>query len=340
MKRASYVLLCILCGVAGTVIGRYAWPDGEVLGGKPSSAARSSNLAATREEKTPERIRGGPRFAALALAMAVRGETGGLPALIEASAHDADALEQLAAIWSKTDPAVFALALANSRAIKGSASEQCAAVLTSMMSRWARRQPDDAWNTAEKFPLPLRRFMLSQVALDCIIKDPKEGLEFVLRHPGIVPGVSSESLNGRRDLVPLIQQLPDSATKFHSLRNALKGVPLNEALAAVPHTPEESNTHVRRSLIRDAAKTSTEEVIAFHQQATGVDRYAAAQAVGDALLIKDPAAAVEWARANLSGEMRSAVIRKAAEDLQSKDPAAAEAARALFPESFKPAAVK
>jgi hypothetical protein len=204
-----------------------------------------------------------------------------------------------------------------------------------MMSRWAKSQPDAAWNAAEKFTGTLRRGVLSELAHERVSQDPKEGLEFLLSHPGIAPSGSATSLEGRRDLVPLIQQLPDGFGKLQSLKDALKGVPLTEALATVGQAPDFSTTNARRGLLRAAAKTSLDEVIAFHQQATGSDRYAAALAVGDALLLKDPAAAIEWARANLSGSVRNGTINTAAKALQSQDPAAAEAARALLPESFK-----
>jgi hypothetical protein len=335
MRRFPYALLCLLCGLAGAALGRFVWVDAESPGRRVPSAVQPPNTSPKGGGKTLGRVRSGPRFTALALAMAARGETGRLAELIEACAHDPEALEQLAAIWSQTDPAAFALALAHSKAIKGSGREECHMVLTGMMSRWARQQPDDAWNAAEKFPPQLRRFMLSQVALDRVAKDPKEGLEFILRHPGIVPAGPTQSLDGRRDLVPLLQQLPDGFARFQCLKSALKGVPIAEALAAVPHSVEESNTYARRALLSEAAKAAVDDVIAFHQQAAGADRYAAAQVVGQVLVTKDPAAAVEWSRANLSGDMRNAIIRKAAENLQSKNPAAAEAARALLPESFR-----
>jgi hypothetical protein len=102
----------------------------------------------------------------------------------------------------------------------------------------------------------------------------------------------------------------------------------------VGHVPEYSNLHARRSIIRTAAKRSVEEVIAFHRTATGADRYAAAHAVGDVLVTKDPAAAVEWAKENMSGAIRNGIIATAAKALKSTDPAAAAAAEALLPEGF------
>ncbi len=90
------------------------------------------------------------------------------------------------------------------------------------------------------------------------------------------------------------------------------------------------------TLLREAATRSLDEVVAFHSTATGPERHAAARAVGDQLLKNDPAAAATWAQEHCSGNLRTSVLKKAAEHLQSKDPAAAAALRALLPESFRP----
>jgi len=136
-------------------------------------------------------------------------------------------------------------------------------------------------------------------------------------------------------MLPLIQRLPDCSQKHSILTSAVKGLPLSEAITAIGAGSDFATTSAKRIIFRSAASKSVEEVIAFHAEATGPDRYAAADGVGAALITKDPAAAVAWAQENLSGFARTNTIQKAAGNLESKDPAAAEAARALLPESYK-----
>ena len=182
------------------------------------------------------------------------------------------------------------------------------------------------------------RHLLQQLALKRVEHDPKAGLEFVLRHPGTALPHFSKKLENGAALLPLIRQLPDSAGKLHIFTRALSGLPVAEAMAALGDPTENSTENARSGILRNAAKLNVEEVIAWHAQATGRSRYIAAQVIGEVLITKDPAAALEWAKEHLSGFSRMNTIKKAAEALSSKDPAAAEAARALLPESFKPIA--
>jgi hypothetical protein len=338
MKAVPFILLSLLCAAGGTVIGHYtqAVPEPNAGDKKPQRAARPGKPSATATEKAFGSERSGPRRAALILEMAARGQSSRLGVLIEACAHDDLALQMLADTWLATDPAAFVRAMAESRLMKGTQRERMAAVLANMMARWGEKDPDAAWQSAESLSGNIRQFNLSQLALSRIERDPQAGLEFVLRNPGTVPFSTNKTLEKRRDLLPLIQQLPDSAAKFHALRNSLKEVPVAEALEAIGHSSEYSSMAARGSVLREAAKKSLEEVVAYHGQATGDNRYAAARAISDALLLKkDPAAAVVWARENLSGSYRTAVIKKAAEMLEKSDPAAAEAARALLPQKYK-----
>lgn len=327
-----YIVVCLTCAAAGVALGYYGIESAEPSAKKLSVGKGHERSAETSGSKPIKSVRSRHQVARAALEMAVRGETGALSELIEACAHDKEALELIAAVWLKKDPAAFARAMAS--ACGSSRRESLAIVLQNMMSSWGKAEPDAAWSAAEKFPGTMRRGVLNQLALDRLSRDPKTGLEFALSHQGILPPVPAGSLNGRRELVPLIQQLPDGAAKFQSLTRALKDVPLTEALTGIGHLPEYSNLHARRSIIRTAAKRSVDEVIAFHRTATGADRYAAAHAVGDVLVTKDPAAAVEWAKENMSGAIRNGIISTAAKALKSTDPAAAAAAEALLPEGF------
>ena len=147
-----------------------------------------------------------------------------------------------------------------------------------------------------------------------------------------------KSEQARREALPVILSLPGSSRKTGLLHQAIKGLPLTEAMQMLNAHPDGITPMARTAVLNTAAKKSVQEVMAYHDTATGAERYSAARAVGDELLKKDPAAAVTWAQENLSGQTRVGIIRKAAGQMEKKDPAGAEAARALLPESLRPAA--
>lgn len=338
MKRFHYAVVCLLCAAAGVGAGRYLWPapvsDAPVIGSSSHRTA-SQKPAGLTTEKALAAVRSGPRRAALMLAMAARGERNKLPALIAACGNDPATLQLLADLWLTIDPAAFVDALAESPAMKGAAREQAAVLLIEVFTRWSETDRDSAWHSAESLHGSLRRFMLGQLAGVLVRRDPRAGLEFILHHPGVAPvseGISSKEAPA---LLDLIQQLPGTATKRHMLVDALKTKPLAEAVTLLGEAGDAVSAIAGRTLLSGAAKKSVEDVIAFHAQALGATRYAAAQSVGRVLITKDPAAAITWAQENLSGFDRSYTIREAAQALQSKDPTAAAAARALLPESFR-----
>lgn len=222
------------------------------------------------------------------------------------------------------------------RLLSGQSRRAGTAVLCELMNRWARRDPDAALQMGASFKGTLRQYLLNQVALASVEENPRSGLEFVLANPGMMPPFFSKDIPGGQELLPLIQRLPESGAKFHLIKNALKGLPLTEAFRAMGGMSGYSTAFARNSLLRERAKTSLHEVIAFHSEASGGARHAAAHAVGDALVKTDPAAAVEWAKANLSGYLRTDTIKAAAKNLLEEDPAAAAAARVLLPENFGP----
>jgi len=147
-----------------------------------------------------------------------------------------------------------------------------------------------------------------------------------------------KELTNGAELLPLIRRLPDCAGKNNLMTKALKTLPFAEAMSALGDVAEYSTAGVRGGILSQAVKKDVEEVIAWHANATGQARNVAAQFIGGALVTKDPAAALEWAKQHLSGSPRTTTIRRAAKALESTDPAAAAAARALLPESFKPKA--
>jgi len=168
------------------LIGHYTQAVPELNAGnrKAQGAARS----ATPPAKLPERAFGseksGPRRAALILEMAARGQSSRLGVLIEACAHDDLNLKMLADTWLMTDPAAFVRAMADSRLMKGTQRERMAAVLADMISRWGRKDPDAAWESAANLTGGVRQHNLGQLVLYFIERDPQKGLEFVLAHPG------------------------------------------------------------------------------------------------------------------------------------------------------------
>ena len=337
MKRLAFLLLCLLCAAGGLALGRYAWAapvdDAPVL--RPSATAHPARKSPAPDIKASlAALRSGPRRAALLLSLAARGDRSQLPALIEACAHDANALQLLAACWMHADPAAFAKALAASKAMQGVHREQCAEALRRVLAGWGKKSPDEAWRGAEALPGTLRRMGLSALAEQRIKTDARAGLEFLKAHPEVIPVfLDASTVKNPQELLPLIQALPDCGAKAQLLRESLKGLPLSEALSHLDASPDYGTLMTRATLIRQAAKRSLEEAVAFHATATGPNRAYAALFIGHELLTKDPAAAVTWAQEHLSGSDRTATIRTAAKNLQSKDPAAAEAARALLPEN-------
>jgi hypothetical protein len=337
MKRFAFILLCLLCTAGGLALGRYAWAapvdDAPVM--RPSSSARPAAQSSIRSiQQSLAELRSGPRRAALLLSLAARGDRRQLPSLIEACAHDAAALQFLADTWLQADPNAFVRALAASKAIRGRHREQCAETLWSVLERWGKKAPDDAWRTVESLPGPLRRLGLWRLAAKRIEADPRAGLEFLKAHPGLTPGfVDLPKINNAPELLPLIQSLPESACKMQLLRETLQGLPLAEALTHLDATPEYGTVMTRSTLIRRVAQRSLEEAITFHASASGPNRMLAARFISHELLSKAPGAAVTWAQDHLSGSERTATIKRAAENLEASDPAAAAAARALLPEN-------
>ncbi len=337
LKRAGFILLCLLCAAAGFALGRYAWAapveDAPVM--RPSLATHPSRNSPAPDIKAAfAELRSGPRRAALLLSLAARGDRRQLPALIESCAHDTHALQLLADLWRHADPAAFIKALAASKAMQGVHREKCADALWSVLEHMGKQSPDDAWSLAETLPGTLRRMGMGKLVGERIEADPRAGLEFRKAHPSVVPDyVDTAKIRISPELLPLIQSLPDCPVKWQLLRESLKELPLAEALTHLEGDSGYGSVMTRSTLIRQAAKESLDDVMAFHATATGPDRAHAARFISDELLDKDPAAAVTWAQEHLYGSERRATIRKAAENLQSKDPAAAEAARALLPEN-------
>jgi len=342
MKRAAFILLCLVCAAAGLALGRYAWAapveDAPVM--RPSFVTHPSRKSPAPDiEAALAELRSGPRRAALLLSLAARGDRSQLPALIEASAHDAHALQLLSDLWMHADPAAFIKALAASKAMQGVHREKCALALWSVLEHMGKKSPDDAWSLAETLPGTLRRMGLSELMGKRIEADPRAGLEFLKAHPAVTPGfVNTAKIRISPELLPLIQSIPDCPVKWQLLRESLEELPLAEALTHLEGDQGYGVVMTRSSLIRLAVKKSLDDVMAFHATATGPNRAFAAQFISHELLDKDPAAAVTWAQEHLYGSARTATIKRAAENLQAKDPAAAEAARALLPESYRPSA--
>ena len=335
-----YVLLCLACAAAGLGIGRYVW-TAPVSGAPALVSSRQPSAKAPSTQNVPQAVadeRSVLRRAALILAMAARNERNKLPALIAACQHDDAALQLLADTWLHIDPGAFARALASFEAMEASRWESLHSVLTVFVSRWGEKDPDAAWSAVTDLPRSLSRFLQAQLALNRIERNPKAGLEFMLSHPGIVVPFFNKELTNGAELLPLIRRLPDCAGKNNLMAKALKGLPLAEAMAALGDVTEYSTASVRGAIFHHAVKKDVEEVIAWHANATGQVRNAAAQFIGGALVTKDPARALDWAKQHLSGNPRTVTIRRAAEALESIDPAAAAAARGLLPESFKPKA--
>jgi hypothetical protein len=204
--------------------------------------------------------------------------------------------------------------------------------LADFASRWGVKDEDAAWKSAAGLPVSLRQPLLHQLVMDRVGRDPKTGLEYALHQPGVAIPYDGSALRGRADLIPLIQQFPESMHRQLALASALAGMPVAGALHALDEMNESTAQRTRTFLLRNATIANLQDVMDYHAQATGRLRDQAGRAIGQALVRKDPARAVQWAQENLSGSIRNDTIRDAFQRLQSKDPAAASAARALLPE--------
>ncbi len=334
MKRGLYLSVCAGCAAAGVSFGYFTRELRAPAPPGRSVIATTRGAGEGADKKPGWHSLSRRQRAAFFLTAAAERNQGRLRAMIESAVHDEGGLEFLADLWLHTDPAAFGNTLVGLVNALGPDKEPYKMALTGFMSKWADLDRDKAWRFAETIPGEIRSAVISQLAMDCVVKDPGKGLEFILAHPGVAPPFSPESITGRKDLLPLLQQLPDSMGKIHMMRNALKGAPLSEVVATANNPAGNSSSNLRWILYREAAWSSLEEVMAYHDQATGRERFDSARAVATELLNRDPAAAIEWARANLSGPSLLNIVRGAAGRLKNTDPVAAAAALDTLPENY------
>jgi hypothetical protein len=350
MTRNGFMLLSAACAVAGSWIG-HSLPNRT-----PLDSGRSKNgPAPMRTGKETGRmtvkyfadVKSGPQRAALILGLAESRDSSRLPALIEAWSLDANSVddpmsfELLADIWLKVNPAALVAAMAGSQAMEGSQRKRLSDLLVKTISRWSLTDEEAAWKSADMLSGSLRDRVRGQLARERVARDPQKGLAFVLQKRAVPVFISENVIpENSPQLLPAIRQLPDCDAKSKALYRAVAGMPLKEALSELGSPREQATIKAREVVLTMAAKKSLDEVKAFHQQASGSARYAAASAIADALKYTDPAAAVEWARVNLSGPAREQTIQAAVGELKSIDPEKAEAARALLPESYKRSTVR
>ncbi len=246
MKRFAFFLLCLLSTAGGLALGRYVWvaPVSDAPVTRPSSAASSPQKSAPTVEDSLAALRSGPRRAALILSLAARGQKRHLPALIAACAHDEAALQFLGDTWLQTDPGAFVQALNASKAMQGSHRQQCAMALLNVMERWGKKSPDDAWQGAESLHGTMRRMSLIKLAAQRVNAYPRAGLEFLQAHPGTSLGFDDCKLGEKpAGLLSLVQALPESPAKSRLLVQAVKALPLAEAMKYIRAAPDAGTPH-------------------------------------------------------------------------------------------------
>lgn len=332
MKRAAYLLLCLLAAAGGLFAGRHLRPEGAAAASsaKPRAAVAAPAEAAAKAKTLPP-LKGYARLRRHTLSAAT-GDTAALPMLLKSCDGDPAALYILMDAWMAKNPAAFLRAMGESLVAGDLALDPASTVLSDAGRLLSKQDHTAAVRVAAELPASYRSWALGQVVWTLSETDPEAAIRLALDYPGISPPGASEELLGRRDLLPLIRQLHPNAGRTSMMEYALRGAPLSEAIQTFAGSTEYMDVSAFSRYLRNAELPAA-ELMTAQQTATGPWKVKLAEAAAESLIQDDPAAAVTWIDDHLSGSRRNQFLEKLAE--QKSDPEAAAAAQALLPE--KPA---